>query len=75
MNGTEIPPLVVDDLRIDSNGMPVIVLWGNKEASRFFTLAAAKASIVAAGYLKHDSRVQGVRVYEWDGKEWRQKFF
>ena len=72
MNASEIQPLRVDGLRFESCGMPVLLVWGNHEASHFFSLQAAKAALIAARYLKQDSRVQGARVFEWDGTAWAQ---
>lgn len=72
MNATEIPPLVLDGLHVDSCDMPVIIIWGNRETSRFFTPAAANAACIAALYLKQDSRMHGARIFEWDGTAWKQ---
>lgn len=72
MNATGIPPLQVDDLRIAAHEMPVIVVWGNKETSRFVTLAGAKAAVHAELYTKKDSRSRGSKVFEWNGKAWNE---
>lgn len=72
MNATGIPPLLVDDLRIEAHDMTVIVVWGNKESSRFVTLAGAKAAVHADYYTKKDSRSHGAKVFEWNGTAWNQ---
>jgi len=71
VNRTEIPPLMMGDLRIEALGMPVIVVWGNLGLSRFFTLPAAKAAINAEMYVSTESpRSRGARVFAWDGGAW-----
>jgi hypothetical protein len=69
---TEIPPLILDDLRFESNGMPNLVIWGNLEVSRFMTFAGAKAAVSSQYYTKKDSRSLGARLFAWDGKSWKQ---
>jgi hypothetical protein len=71
VNRTEIPPLMMGDLRIEALGMPVIVVWGNLGLSRFFTLPAAKAAINAEMYLSTGSpRSRGAKIFVWDGVAW-----
>ena len=72
MNAAGIPPLLVDDLRIEAHDMTVIVVWGNKESSRFVTLAGAKAAVNAEYYTKEDSRSRGAKIFEWNGTVWNQ---
>lgn len=75
MSETEIPPLRVDGLRFEPCDMPVMLVWGNREASHFFSLEAANAALIAARHLEQDSRVHGARVFEWDGTAWTQMTF
>ncbi len=72
MKATRIPPLMLADVQIEAHEMPVIVVWGNKESSRFVTLAGAKAAVNAESYTKEDSRARGAKVFEWNGTAWNQ---
>ncbi len=72
MSGTDTPPLQVDGLCIEAHNMPVIVVWGNLEASRYFTLAAANAALTAEYYLNGSARSRGARIFEWDGTAWSE---
>ncbi len=72
MSATDTPPLQVDGLFIEAHNMPVIVVWGNLEASRFFTLAAANAALTAEYYVNGRVRSHDARIFGWDGKVWSQ---
>ncbi len=72
MTSTGIPPLLVDDLRIEAHDIPVVVIWGNLELSWFYSLAAANAALIAEFYLNRSDRSNGARVFAWDGTAWSQ---
>jgi YesN/AraC family two-component response regulator len=70
-----IPPLTVDDLQINAHGMPVRVLWSNRESTGFLTVAAAKTAILTEYHLPDRSRARHARLFTWDGIAWKQTFF
>lgn len=72
MNATGILPLFVYGARFESRGFPIVVVWGNLELSRFFTLAAANAALIAEYYTNGSARSHGARTFAWDGESWQQ---
>jgi hypothetical protein len=67
-----IPPLVLNGVPFEPHERNVLVVWGNRKKSAFYTVSDAKKSIEkerAAG----KERASDVRVFAWNGETWTQR--
>jgi hypothetical protein len=71
MKADDLPALIIGEYHFEPNGMPVLLVWGNRDVSRFLGTQAAKSALLAERYIKKHLRSEGAQVFVWNGEEWK----
>jgi hypothetical protein len=72
MTELKLPNLTVGDVQVQPKGMPVLLVWGNQEVSRFLRPESAKSAFMIEHYITKNRRWVGAHIFSWDGLAWQE---
>ena len=72
MTKFKFPTLTVGGVQIEPMGMPILLIWGNQEISRFLKAESAKSAFMVEHYIRKTRRWAGAHIFSWDGAVWQE---